>query len=241
MVEDDPLVDDPYDWNGSAFCILLDQSDLILLTNIHCLGMLDLLEEADELFDKTFQIAEYSLIVEFPSGEEREVDQFYACYPYDIAVLTIDSQGLREGIDYLIVPLIEEDAIPLLGDRVAAVGSPYGLTGSVTVGVISAYRNMVWGLDGVSSVPCIQTDAAINGGNSGGPLLAETERGYFFIGVNTWSWRNDEHPAQDINFAIDFSLILDDLDVDCPILDADKYGICDALKIFFGANAEAVD
>src|SRR6185503_16138071 len=71
-----------------------------------------------------------------------------------------------------------------IGDFVLAVGSPFGLSHSVTFGIISAKgrRDLQLGSEGVHFQDFLQTDAAINPGNSGGPLL--NLRGEV-IGINT--------------------------------------------------------
>lgn len=71
-----------------------------------------------------------------------------------------------------------------IGDFVLAVGSPFGLSHSVTFGIVSAKgrRDLQLGAEGVSYQDFIQTDAAINPGNSGGPLL--NLRGEV-VGINT--------------------------------------------------------
>ena len=71
-----------------------------------------------------------------------------------------------------------------IGDFVLAVGSPFGLSHSVTYGIISAKgrRDLQLGVEGVRYQDFFQTDAAINPGNSGGPLL--NLRGEV-IGINT--------------------------------------------------------
>ncbi|MFI6424220.1 S1C family serine protease [Promicromonospora sp. NPDC050880] len=65
-----------------------------------------------------------------------------------------------------------------IGDPVIAVGSPLGLTGSVTAGVVSAVDRSAGGFPG----PMVQTDASINQGNSGGPLVDLRGR---VVGINT--------------------------------------------------------
>ena len=77
-----------------------------------------------------------------------------------------------------------------LGERVYAAGSPLGLSGSVTEGIISGFRSF----DGVRF---IQTDAAINSGNSGGPLL---DADGFVVGVNTLAVKKDV--AEGLGFAV---------------------------------------
>ena len=70
----------------------------------------------------------------------------------------------------------------LVGQKTIAIGNPFGLDHSLTVGVISAVGRQVPGVGGVSIHDMIQTDASINPGNSGGPLLDSSGR---LIGMNT--------------------------------------------------------
>jgi putative serine protease PepD len=69
-----------------------------------------------------------------------------------------------------------------VGDTVLAVGSPLGLAGSVTAGIVSAVDREAELGSGGRSQPAIQTDASINPGNSGGPLVDAAGR---VVGVNT--------------------------------------------------------
>ncbi len=88
--------------------------------------------------------------------------------PTDIALLKIDSQ---EGEKFATLPLGDSDALEV-AEWVAAIGSPYGLSRSITVGVVSFKgRSDIApaGRDGYYDY--VQTDASINPGNSGGPLL----------------------------------------------------------------------
>jgi putative serine protease PepD len=96
---------------------------------------------------------------------------------YDLAVVKVDRTGLTT------VPL-GSSADLSVGDTVIAVGSPLGLTGTVTTGIVSALnRPVTAGGDGETAfINAIQTDAAINPGNSGGPLLDGTGA---VIGVNS--------------------------------------------------------
>lgn len=95
----------------------------------------------------------------------------------DIAVMAIKA-------DRLIPARIGDSDEIDIGDFVLAVGSPFGLSHSVTYGIISAKgrRDLQLGDDGVRFQDFMQTDAAINPGNSGGPLL--NLRGEV-IGINT--------------------------------------------------------
>ena len=66
-----------------------------------------------------------------------------------------------------------------VGDLVIAVGSPFGLQQTVTTGVISAKgRDITMSADMIPMVNLIQTDAAINQGNSGGPLINSSGTGH---------------------------------------------------------------
>ena len=96
---------------------------------------------------------------------------------YDLAVLKINRGNLP------IATLGNSDDI-VVGDAVIAIGSPLGLTGTVTSGIISALdRPVTTGGSGDSSfINAIQTDAAINPGNSGGPLV--DAQGHV-IGINS--------------------------------------------------------
>ncbi len=85
----------------------------------------------------------------------------------DIAVLKIEKTGLPS------VPLGDSDAIDV-GDWVVAIGNPFGLSHTVSAGILSAKgrtRDDVKGLDPSGYFNFLQTDASINPGNSGGPLL----------------------------------------------------------------------
>jgi S1-C subfamily serine protease len=96
----------------------------------------------------------------------------------DIAVLHIDAP--REAL----LPIDRHAGkIDLeVGQKVIAIGNPFGLDQTLTTGVISALGRQVDGIGGVKIREMIQTDAAINPGNSGGPLLDSTAR---LIGMNT--------------------------------------------------------
>lgn len=89
----------------------------------------------------------------------------------DIAVLKVDAKGLPT------VQLGDPKQVQV-GDYVLAIGAPYGFEQSATQGIVSAKGRS---LPGESVVPFIQTDAAVNPGNSGGPLFDATGR---VVGVN---------------------------------------------------------
>jgi putative serine protease PepD len=97
---------------------------------------------------------------------------------YDLAVLKIGASGLKA------LQFGDSDAVAV-GDLVIAIGSPLGLSGTVTTGIISAKNRAVTAgeSDAESAfINALQTDAAINPGNSGGPLVDATGA---VIGVNS--------------------------------------------------------
>ncbi len=95
----------------------------------------------------------------------------------DLAVLKIDAPGSK------LEPLVFGDSKMLdVGQKVLAIGNPFGLDTTLTVGVISALGREIESITKRKIRGVIQTDAAINPGNSGGPLLDSSGR---LIGVNT--------------------------------------------------------
>ncbi|MFB6085591.1 MAG: S1C family serine protease [Halodesulfurarchaeum sp.] len=83
----------------------------------------------------------------------------------DLAVLTPDS--LPEPA----TPLPSSDEPPVVGTEVLAIGNPYNLDGTVTNGIISGTDRLIEAPSGYLIPDAIQTDAAVNPGNSGGPLM----------------------------------------------------------------------
>ncbi|HPG26315.1 MAG: trypsin-like peptidase domain-containing protein [Spirochaetaceae bacterium] len=95
----------------------------------------------------------------------------------DLAVLRVDLSGLE------VVPLPIGRSDPLVvGQKVLAIGNPFGLDRTVTTGIVSALGREIPTKGGFVIEDVIQTDASINPGNSGGPLLDSAGR---VIGVNT--------------------------------------------------------
>lgn len=96
----------------------------------------------------------------------------------DIAVIKIDAT------ESLLKPLPIGDSSKLkVGEQVTAIGNPFGLSGTMTSGIVSALGRLLPSQEMAFSIPdIIQTDAAINPGNSGGPLL--NMRGEV-VGINT--------------------------------------------------------
>jgi len=84
----------------------------------------------------------------------------------DLAVLKIDPSGLG------LTPLTFASSSSVsVGDSVYAIGNPYGLDETLTTGIVSAVGRQISAPDGATINGAIQTDAALNPGNSGGPLI----------------------------------------------------------------------
>ena len=99
---------------------------------------------------------------------------------------------------------------PSPGQSVVALGSPEGLAGTVTRGIVSAVRYPTGDLEGVAPnyVTLIQTDASISPGNSGGPLVNNKGE---VIGINTFNI--DYGRSQNLNFAVSMVDVLKALEV----------------------------
>jgi S1-C subfamily serine protease len=148
---------------GSGSGFVIDTEGRIIITNNH------VVEEAA------------AVKVTFSDGSVSDA-HVLGCDPYsDLAVIEVDALPAE------LVPLAFGDSSNLqVGQRVIAIGNPFGLEGTMTTGIVSAVGRTLASQTrgaGTFSIPeIIQTDAAINPGNSGGPLLDSNGR---VIGVNT--------------------------------------------------------
>ncbi|MEO7982180.1 MAG: trypsin-like peptidase domain-containing protein [Sporichthyaceae bacterium] len=105
----------------------------------------------------------------FSDGTTTNAEVVGTSASYDLAALRLDAKNLPA------LPLGNSDSV-VVGDTVIAIGSPLGLSGTVTSGIISAKNRPVTagaenGSGDSAYINAIQTDAAINPGNSGGPLV----------------------------------------------------------------------
>jgi S1-C subfamily serine protease len=105
-----------------------------------------------------------------------------------------DIAVLRANAPVSLTPLKFASSVTV-GEPAFAIGSPFGLQGSITAGIVSQVNRT-----GITVVPMLQTDAAINPGNSGGPLLNSAGE---VLGINTAGI----NISQSIGFAIPYSLI----------------------------------
>jgi S1-C subfamily serine protease len=105
--------------------------------------------------------------VSFSDNDQREATVVGADPSTDIAVLKIQGSWARS-----LTPLSLGDSRNVkVGDAVVAIGNPFGLERTVTAGIVSALQRQITAPNNFQIDEVIQTDAAINHGNSGGPLL----------------------------------------------------------------------
>jgi putative serine protease PepD len=133
--------------------------------------------------------------VSFSDGEDLAAHVVGKDPSTDIAVLKVDakSRALKP------LPLGNSDALQV-GDAVVAIGNPLGYTRSITSGIVSALGRPIYAPNGFQIDHVIQTDAALNHGNSGGPLLnAQGE----VVGVNS---QIASSGGSDANIGIGFAI-----------------------------------
>jgi S1-C subfamily serine protease len=106
-----------------------------------------------------------TVYVRYAGTDWREVTVVGSDVYSDLAVIgTTDVPDSTE-------PLSWANATPSIGTRVVAIGNPFGLSGSVSEGIVSGVDRTLRGANNFSIAAGIQTDAAVNPGNSGGPLV----------------------------------------------------------------------
>ncbi|WP_420239961.1 S1C family serine protease [Telmatobacter bradus] len=163
----------PQQGQGSGF--ILDKSGHIL-TNYH------VIEGANRSGAIEVQLANKRKYKATVIGSDKS---------HDLALLQISAPDLQ--------PVTLADSADLnVGQKVYAIGNPFGLAGTMTRGIISSIRSIKTS-DGAPIEDAIQTDAAINPGNSGGPLLNSHGE---VIGINTMIASNGADQSSGIGFAI---------------------------------------
>ncbi len=129
------------------------------------------------------------ILVTRASGEEYEAQLVGADSRTDLAVLRVEAP---ESLPFLAMGTSED---LMIGETVIAIGNPFGLSHTVTTGVVSALNRTIRGANDRVYTDFIQTDASINPGNSGGPLLNIAGD---LVGVNSAIYQR----AEGIGFAI---------------------------------------
>ncbi|WP_354699601.1 hypothetical protein DSM112329_05322 [Paraconexibacter sp. AEG42_29] len=175
---------------GSGFVI---SSDGEIATNAHVVtsGEGDKITEAKRVY------------VKFSDGNEVEA-KVVGFDPFaDVALLKIAPTGL----DLRPLPFGSVKNLKV-GAPVAAIGSPFGEEQSLSVGVISATERSIQSLTGFSTTGAIQTDAAINHGNSGGPLL---DANGDVLGINS-QIRTESGDGTGVGFAVPVDVVKRSID-----------------------------
>jgi putative serine protease PepD len=136
--------------------------------------------------------------VKLQSGKTYTAKLVGADASTDLAVIKVDAPASE------LKPIALADASSIdVGDGVVAIGSPFGLEGTVTSGIVSALDRQMQSPNGYTINGAIQTDAAINHGNSGGPLLDLNGK---LIGVNA-QIESDSGGNDGVGFAIPVSTV----------------------------------
>ena len=148
----------------------------------------------------TFQTVGRDLLVNvklFSGGEQNYQADVVAVDPAtDLAVLKIRGQGVFPAVILGNSDLLE------VGDIILAIGSPFGFSQTVTMGIVSSHnRNL--NINGISYPDMIQTDVAINQGNDGGPLVNVKGE---VVGINMACYMPDNHYS-----GIGFSIPINDI------------------------------
>jgi S1-C subfamily serine protease len=156
-------------------------------------------------------------------GEPVEAELLGTDPSVDLALLKVDPGDVDGGLEPLELGA-SEDLRP--GDPAIAIGSPFGLEGTVTSGIVSALGRTIQAPNGFSISGAIQTDAAINPGNSGGPLLDEQGR---VIGVNS----QIRTGGGNANTGVGFAVPVDEIKRSLPALERGE----DPERAFLGVSS----
>ncbi len=175
---------------GSGFVVNADGE---IATNAHVItsGEGDAVRRAEKVF------------VRFPDGNQVPA-KIIGFDPFsDVGLVKIDPAGLSLRP----LPLGSVQRVKV-GAPVAAIGSPFGEEQSLSVGVVSATDRSIESLTGFQTSGAIQTDAAINQGNSGGPLL---DAGGSVLGINS-QIRTQSGDGTGVGFAVPVDTVKRSLD-----------------------------
>ena len=145
-----------------------------------------------------------SISVKFQDGTTRTAKVLGTDEATDVAVLSIDPSGLT------LHPLALGSSASLsIGDEVAAIGDPFTYDRSLSTGVVSGLDRTISAPNGFTVAHAIQTDAALNPGNSGGPVL---DAGGQVIGiVDQIATNGSSQTSSGVGFAVPIDLVRSEL------------------------------
>ena len=173
-----------YDEAGSGVVMRLENDELWVLTNRHVIQ----------------GAKPQEILLRASNGNEFHPERVLADSSTDVAVMKISQQSIPAA-------RLGDSSLVDIGEFVIAIGSPFGLSHSVTFGILSAKgrRDLSLGEQKIELQDFFQTDAAINPGNSGGPLL--NLRGEV-IGLNT-AIASSSGGSEGIGFAIPMNMAME--------------------------------
>lgn len=175
--------------SGSGFIVKIDNKEISLLTNAH------VIEDAR------------TVTITFNDESQHEAIVKSCDKKADLAVLSVDvTQLSAETLQQIKCVTLGDSDTLRLGQSVIAIGNALGYGQSVTTGVVSALNRTMTGEDGTTHT-WIQTDAAINAGNSGGVLLDMNGR---VVGINEAKIADAE--VEGMGFAIPITYALSTID-----------------------------
>ena len=180
---------------GTGFFI---NDDGLLVTNRHVIG----------------SGKKVNLQIETATGAKLSGDVIYISREDDFAIIKVNGNNYPKALPICYA------SYPVPGEEVIALGSPRGLSNTITRGIVSAFRRSGSFSEGFATTGAslIQTDAAINPGNSGGPLVNSNGE---VIGINTFA-KTSSGGSQGLNFAISIIDILQQVNVSRPEINSDK-------------------
>ena len=180
---------------GTGFFI---NDDGLLMTNRHVIG----------------SGKKVNLQIETATGAKLSGDVIYVSREDDFAIIKVNGNNYPKALPICYA------SYPVPGEEVIALGSPRGLSNTITRGIVSAFRRSGSFSEGFSTTGAslIQTDAAINPGNSGGPLVNSNGE---VIGINTFA-KTSSGGSQGLNFAVSIIDILQQVNVSRPEINSDK-------------------
>jgi len=145
-----------------------------------------------------------SISVKFQDGTTRTAKVLGTDEATDVAVLAVDPSGLT------LHPLaLGSSASLAIGDQVAAIGDPFTYDRSLSTGVVSGLDRTISAPNGFTVAHAIQTDAALNPGNSGGPVLDASGR---VIGiVDQIATNGSSQTSSGVGFAVPIDLVRSEL------------------------------
>ena len=172
-----------YDWflepyvqdGGSGSGSIIDKRGYIL-TNVH------VIQGASEIYVSLFD------------GTQYEAKVIGVDYDSDLAVIKFDPP---QGMELKTIGFGDSKALKV-GQRVIAIGNPFGLERTMTTGIVSGLGRPIQNSNGKIIRDMVQTDAAINPGNSGGPLLDTSGK---MIGINTMI-KSSSGSSSGVGFAV---------------------------------------